>query len=682
MRSSSSSRERRAAGAWCAAAALWLTLTLAAAAGAQPFPILAGDPIDPAQGTAYPILPGVPLFLPDADGKYDPSRVDPSVIGDVDLVVRAGSVAVGPGIPGPAATPVVALAGGVRVAPGTELPFTVVASDGDPGSPVGRPLPGPELDDVPVVVFAFADLDGDGVIGPTNADPDGAADNVRELQETFPVGRRAALFAGGVARGSLAVWKGAPGSAGGLRVVLTAGAYIGHYTSLFMEGNVPLGPAVATLMPFFPRSDPTRVVDALGRGGRATPEVRLGVELEAAFPPPVDDPTLGTSFALPTDGSSPTIDRAVVESGALSRLRFVRPSSAAAVPLNVEIPLARGAAGELFEPLESIDVPDDGPGGAVHARLVPADALDNVTDPPPGTTATLVAGPGLAIVSPDTDGDSAREAVPVAGAAGIDVALDDAGASGDSGSGATLTVALAGVPVETLAVVFTPAGPPTAAPVIRLAEIVGQPPALGLACAAARSLLAVVDDAQGDVSAVTVDLTLAGVAAGSVTLAPGSAPPGVTLPAGSVFVGTLPAPAAVGSLTLTFGARDLAGNVAVPIERVVPVVDEAPPVVSLVTVTPTLVPADTRAMVVVTARVADDCGLRRVVAEIDRGRGFRHFVRLRDRGRRGDAVAHDGVFTGSTRLRLRAGSFPLRVTARNTHGTTGTGAVPNLQAVP
>src|SRR5206468_4293015 len=81
----------------------------------------------------------------------------------------------------------------------------------------------------------------------------------------------------------------------------------------FFGGDLPDGPGVATLLPFFPRTDPNRVFGGPGGGGPADPDRRLEtIELDPAFTVPVDDPVLGTPFALPTDGSSGTIDRATV----------------------------------------------------------------------------------------------------------------------------------------------------------------------------------------------------------------------------------------------------------------------------------------------------------------------------------------------------------------------------------
>src|SRR5262245_2458000 len=174
-----------------------VSLVLALLANGNAASIFDGDPVDPGSGLPYPILPGVPLILPGPDGRFRPPVVVSETIGDVDLVIRSGSLGIGPVMPPPVASPPAGVAGGVRGTSGGEVPFTVIASSGGLG--VGVPLGGTSLDLIPVIVFAWADHDGDGVIGPTNDDPDGAADNERELQEAeFPVGRQAAVFSGGV----------------------------------------------------------------------------------------------------------------------------------------------------------------------------------------------------------------------------------------------------------------------------------------------------------------------------------------------------------------------------------------------------------------------------------------------------------------------------------------------------
>ncbi|TMA53606.1 MAG: hypothetical protein E6J75_15125, partial [Deltaproteobacteria bacterium] len=237
-------------------AAAFLVLGLAAPARASSFPVFDGDPVDSSSGRPYPVLPGVPLILPQPNGKYDPPIVDSSTTGDVDLVVRAGAMMAGPSIPPPSASPRTAVAGGAPMASGSGIPFTVVVSDGSGTTPSGNPLLGPEMDGMPVLVAAESD---------------------------YLVGRQVAIFHNGVAQGTLYVWKGAPASAGGLRVVLTALAYVGPFSPSFFFGAVPDGPPIATRLPFFPRYDPDRVVEANGRGGRAEPENRLGIELEPAF---------------------------------------------------------------------------------------------------------------------------------------------------------------------------------------------------------------------------------------------------------------------------------------------------------------------------------------------------------------------------------------------------------------
>jgi len=82
---------------------LLLALLAAPRSGrAQSFPIFNGDPVDPSDGQPYEIVPGVPLILPQPNGRYNPPIADTSKIGDVDIVVRAGSPMIGPTIPAPA----------------------------------------------------------------------------------------------------------------------------------------------------------------------------------------------------------------------------------------------------------------------------------------------------------------------------------------------------------------------------------------------------------------------------------------------------------------------------------------------------------------------------------------------------------------------------------------------------
>ena len=687
---------------------------LGGVAQAQTFPVLAGDPVDPATSRAYPMLPGVPLILPQANGKFEPPIVVAGTIGDVDLVIRAGSPAPGPSMPPPSAVPPVAIAGGTRVTGGTDVPYTVIVSDGSAG--LGVPLLGAQMDGIPVIVFAFADLDGDGFVGPTNDDAAGASDNLRERQESdFVVGRSAAIFTNGVAQGTIAIWRGAPASSGGLHVVLTAAAYVGPFSPGFMLGNVPDGPAITTLLPFFPRLDPDRVIESGGRGGPAGPEVRLGVQTEPAFDPPVGDPDLGTPFALPTDGSSPTIDRVLVQSGEASRVRFVQPSIAAGFPVGMQLPLVPGAGGALVEPLAGVAVADDGPGNTRLDRLVPVDFFDNVTDPPGGMTATLVAGPGLRIVTPDTDGDPSLEIVPVATAAGIDVELDDTGIAGDGPATSTLTVLRDGIPVETLAVALVPGGgttttittttstttigstlttttslqttttqpPGGTAPTIVLATVAGPSSTFAVGCHVTRTLVVVVSDPDGDVSAVSASVVLGGAAPVVVPLMPDAAPAGVSVPPGAVFTGVLDVdPSAAGLATMTFSASDGAGHAANPVGISVPIATSVAPAVEVPGLSPSILTAGTKTVVTIGVRVSDDCGLKRVWLEANRGKGFRKFAMLHDEGRRGDVTAADGVFGAIKRVKLPVGSISVRAAARNRHGQEAMSAPVVVQAVP
>jgi hypothetical protein len=664
-----------------------------ALSSAQAATIFDGDPVDPASGRVYAILPGVPLILPQPDGRFDPPIVVPTMVGDVDLVVRAASLGIGPVMPPPVAAPPVVTSGGLHVAAGSEIPFTVIASTGGPGA--GVPLGGSSLDGIPVVIAAFADLDGDGVVGPTRAD--GSADDAREAQEAeFLAGRQVAMFSGGVAEGTLAVWKGAPASADGLTVVLTAMAYVGPFRPAYFEGNVPDGPGVATSLPMFPRLDPDRVIDGDGAGGPADPGERLGFEWEPAFDDQEEDPVLAPLFALRTDGSNVTIDRAVVAGGAVSRARFLQPAGLGGFSDETEAPLYRGAGGVLLAPRSAVSLADNGAGGGVAAQLVPVDGLDNVTDPAPGAAATVVAGPGLVIAAPDADGDPGRETVSLATAAGVAITIDDGGGTNDSGATSSVAVVMDGVPVESLAVQLTPGSgggstttslpttttitlPATttttttlpATPVVRGALILGQP-ALARACPASRTLAAVVDAGTGGAPMVSATLAVNGTLVRTLSLSSATLSPELPLPPGPGYDAafTLDRPD-LGVLEVTVQARNAAGDAA-PLSFSLPIVSALPPAVAAPTLTPATLAAGVRAVVVATARVSDDCRIRRVRAEADLGRGLRRLGSLRDNGKKGDAVAGDGLFTGRLKLRpAQPGTFAVHVTARNRQRLTG-----------
>ncbi len=662
---------------------------------AEAYAVFAGDPVDPDTDLPWTILPGVPLILPQNNGKYRPPIIDTGVTGDVDLVVREGHVVVGPTMPDTAAVVETVVAGGAHVASGSEIPFTVIASDGT------NPALGTDMDGLPVIVAAYADLDGDGVVGPTDAD--GASDDGRERQESdFLVGRQVAFFSNGVARGSVAAWKAAPASAGGLRVVLVAATYVGPMA--LYGGNVPDGPAVATLFPFFPNLDPDRVIDG-GHVGPASETEPLGVVFEMAFDVPVGDPVLGTPFALPTDGSSPTIDRASSVSGPAVRLRSVAEAPVSGWVNGVESTILRGASGVLLEPRASASVADDGPGGTTATlRLVPVDVLGNVTDPPPAMTAQVRAGAGLAIVSPDTDGDTTRETLSIGSAAGVEVVVGDAGDAGAGGS-SSIVVVTDGVPSESVAVTLSAGGSeptptpipstptptatsaptPTAVPVdpvLSVVEVVGGS-TLGTACTASRTFVAVVADPQSDAAGVIGTATLNGAPAGTIELLPGAAPSSLVLPTGQVFVATTTlSPSEIGTLAISWVAHDSSAHLSTPLATNLPVAAMAPSRVGALSATPDPALAGTRQSVVLSVPVADDCGLRSVAIEVDKGRGFRKAAGLRDNGKAPDATASDGIFVGTAKFLVASpSSLSARVVVKNRSRQTTTVAVGALDFV-
>ena len=246
---------------------LALLLIAAMPAAAAQLPVFAGDPIDPTTGVPYIILPGVPLVNPGPDGRFGnrDDIIDPSIIGDVDLVVRTGGGYTGGPIPAPhagvAAAPAV-VAGGTATGSGTTVAFQGIVSDGQPPFATGNPLTGPELDGRPLLAVAYADLDGDGFIGPTATDGD-ADDEIERQEIVVPAGRAPASIVGGIAGGSLALTVGAPASAGGLGIVVTAGAATGTTPFLYFYG-----PLIATLLPDTPPSIPSRSSAATAAAAR------------------------------------------------------------------------------------------------------------------------------------------------------------------------------------------------------------------------------------------------------------------------------------------------------------------------------------------------------------------------------------------------------------------------------
>ncbi len=425
-------------------------------------PVFNGDPVAPG-GEPYSILPGLPLFLPGDDEEYGTAddSIDPAIVGDVDVVVRAGGTygggAIPPPAPGVAAAPVV-IAGGTGTGAGTEVSFQVILSNGNPVPAAGNALSGPQHDGRGALVVAYPDLDGDGVIGPTGVD--GSADNQVEMQETLsPAGRQVGVVINGVASGTLGVSLGAPASAGGLGLVLVGGALIGesaaeHYFD---------GPWVSSLVPFMPPMDPTRII---GRGNVRPPdpgqlvEVELEGERFGRLAP--GHAVLGTPFAIPLDGSSVTVDIVRSAAGAAVAAKLAPPVDLATfTAVSTRHLLAAvdpSGRRQVVEVVDALSMPDDGNGHATTLLLFAADLLGNPTDPVGDMVVTLELGPALALVEPDTDGDPQHEPVVLRTGRSVVLSVDDTGGPGDGGSGDRVTALVDGIPTDSLRIAFAPGG--------------------------------------------------------------------------------------------------------------------------------------------------------------------------------------------------------------------------------
>ena len=411
------------------ALAVALALLAPAARGAAQSVFL-GDPIDPATGLAYSILPGVPLLYPGADGRYGTADdvIDSGLVGDVDLVVRTAPVLSSAVIPAPApgvAAAPSAVAGGLVGGAGSQAAFFLAFSDGATTPVAGNALLGPELDHRRALVVAYADLDGDGWIGPTATS---AADQIqirRQEALTF-AGRTMAEFAGGVASGQLGLVFGLPASVGGLGVVVGGGAATGATPNLYADG-----PWVTTLLPYMiplaqgavVGGEPTGPLDPLGL-------VDLELSGGAVYLPAPNDPKLGTPYAIPLDGSSPSVDLVRSLSGRPAGAGFavpVDPATYVAQWQHVIRPIV-GPTGarEIVEPLTAATVD-----GTTDIALFPADLLGNAADPPPGGTAiTVEVGPAVRITAPDGDGDPSRETIVFASPRAVTLTLASNGAAG------------------------------------------------------------------------------------------------------------------------------------------------------------------------------------------------------------------------------------------------------------
>ncbi len=429
---------------------------------AAQLPVFAGDPVEPTSGIPYAILPGLPLVVVALEDDTE-HQIDLGIIGDVDLVVRTGGTYAGGPIPPPApgvgAAPI-ATAGGSAYGVGTDVPFDVILSDGAVPPLGGNPLTGAEMDGRGVLVLAYPDLDGDGVIGPTTADGD--ADIEIERQEAFGLAaRRIGLLSGGVASGDIGVSLGRPASLGGLGVVIAAAAATGIVPPLFVDS-----PWIATKLPYMPPLD----IESF-YSGDGVPNPDLIIELEHRggdlWLPDPDEHLVGTPYATPLDGSEQTVDLlqsvsaeagAVALASAIDLGTFVADGNRRIVP-------AVGPTGATMyvESLPVITLADDGAGNSASLQVFPADLLGNPADPPAGgMLVTLEVGAGLVIISPDGDGDPTQETIDFTTPNAVTVVVDDA--SGISGIMTDHVIAVVdGLPAGVLTVDLTGTEPPAAA---------------------------------------------------------------------------------------------------------------------------------------------------------------------------------------------------------------------------
>jgi len=433
-------------------------LLLANACPPGPTWLVAGDPIDPATGQIYEIVPGAPRVTIVADPAAEVAEDDddevtttedddePSgfvigpEIGDIDLVIRsiaASASAIPP--PGPLrAGGDVPLILADRASPGRGIAFTVFGSTG--ALPLEPPPDGTSFPGHPVLALAFGDLDGDGYIGITLLDGD-PLDASLEEAELQPIARRYAVVETSTASGELFVPLGGPPGAE-LDVALAAVTYAGPRLAAFYGGGVPMGPAIMTRLPFPPGTAPTSVLGT--RPTAADPNALVGADIIPLIEPDPSDPAIGEAFTLRLDGSQPSIDTARVQSRGFVRFAFGRQPEIATFNDAPSRPLRPGLgdAGEraLYEMLHHLTLPDDGSNTASTLRVLPIDMFGNIAALPQPHTVDIVASGSLQIAWPDTDGDPARETLVIADSRGAEILVDDLGGPGDDTNTAQLRV--------------------------------------------------------------------------------------------------------------------------------------------------------------------------------------------------------------------------------------------------
>lgn len=403
------------------------------------------DPFDANAQRPAEIVAGAPWIQAGPDGEYETEDDDirPWLLGDADLVVRSGISSLSGSFPASHDLANAPVASAEPFGSGIPVAFVVAASTPAPTQNLGVPVDSPSLSGVPVVVAAFADLDGDGFVGVTLLDGD-ALDFAIEEAELEPIGRAVAIARNGQASGVLSLQAGGPAGAP-LAAVLTAAAYAGAFDPAFLNGVVPDGPLVTTELPFVPRTDPHRAIDfGPGGPGELQADSLLAVNFEAAYQPDPADLRIGESFTIPTDGSAQTVSLVVGTSGAQVRFGLGRVPVANQYAVFPERPLRPGLdemfLPSLYEILSYLTVPDDGAGSQISLRVLPLDRLGNVADLAGPASVTVSTGGSVRIVSPDTDSDPHLETIVVGDARGVEIVVDDTGGTFDDANRDLLVV--------------------------------------------------------------------------------------------------------------------------------------------------------------------------------------------------------------------------------------------------
>ncbi len=395
-------------------------------------PMLNGDWKDWNGPAWLPAAPGVPVIHPGADGiagTADDWTVA-GLVGDMDIVLRAGTTELKSPIPPPSGSVAQPAAKGL----GNEVDFSVVAVDGQQPNPLDQIVVSPSFGVNPVIVLGFADLDADGWIGPNQLDQNAFDDEVEQAELT-PVALQLADLTGTSAHGKLRLLAGGPAGRP-LKVVLTAVSLTGQPEPGLLGGVVPVGPAVSTALPY---PVPTRARDFLdaGPGGpeAPTPGRPLGLRLDPEWPAYPRQVDWQAAHAIPVDGSELSVDVVDSASGPLARFGLARSAlhpDYQYLPRRVVRPgLDERFATHPYEILDGLSLPDDGTGSVDVLRVVPLDALGNITWPGQNVVVSLKTTGGLRILSPDTDRDPSRESVVIGNAAGARIVVDDAGAASD-----------------------------------------------------------------------------------------------------------------------------------------------------------------------------------------------------------------------------------------------------------